>query len=197
MADCHRRPDVIFVCVKGYSLEETLPFIRRVAHPATVVIPLLNLFGTGGRMQPHLPGLLVADGCIYIAAEIKEPGVILQRAPLFRVVFGVREPGAHRPVLEDADEPVAFEGAAALVVQGQHRLVQQHHGAGLGIAGGVGRQRQGGGHRGGVGGGQRQGRGPDEAREQGLVHWAPPWRISTTLPSRSRSRCSSSRRSPW
>ena len=67
------RPDVIFVCVKGYSLEETIPFIRRVAKPETVVIPILNIYGTGGRLQERLPELLVTDGCIYIAAEIKEP----------------------------------------------------------------------------------------------------------------------------
>jgi len=115
MADCHGHPDVIFVCVKGYSLEETLPFIRRVAHPATVVIPLLNLFGTGGRMQPRLPGLLVADGCIYIAAEIREPGVILQRAPLFRVVFGVREPGEHRPVLEQVARDLTDSGITGIL----------------------------------------------------------------------------------
>jgi 2-dehydropantoate 2-reductase len=94
------RPDIIFVCVKGYSLEETLPFIQRVAHPDTVVIPLLNLYGTGGRMQARLPGLLVTDGCIYIAAEIREPGVILRKGTIFRVVFGVREPGEFRPVLD-------------------------------------------------------------------------------------------------
>ena len=69
--------DVIFVCVKGYSLEETLPTIRELAHKDTVVIPILNIYGTGTRLQEQLPGLLVTDGCIYIAAEIGAPGVIL------------------------------------------------------------------------------------------------------------------------
>ena len=49
-------PDVIFVCVKGYSLEETIPFIRRVAKPETVVIPILNIYGTGGRLQERQIG---------------------------------------------------------------------------------------------------------------------------------------------
>ncbi len=69
-------PDVIFICVKGYSLQQTIPFIKRVAHKNTVVIPVLNIYGTGGRMQELLPELLVTDGCIYISATIKEPGVI-------------------------------------------------------------------------------------------------------------------------
>ncbi len=100
MEHYHEQPDVIFNCVKGYSLEETIPFIKRVAHKDTVVIPILNIYGTGGRMQELLPHLLVTDGCIYIAAEIKEPGTILQKGNIFRVVYGVRKPEEYRPVLE-------------------------------------------------------------------------------------------------
>ena len=69
------QPDVILVCVKGYSLEDTVPFIRRVAKPDTIVIPILNIYGTGAKLQKELPELLVTDGCIYVSANIKEPGV--------------------------------------------------------------------------------------------------------------------------
>ena len=85
------QPDVIFVCVKGYSLEDTIPFIQRVTKDSTSVIPILNIYGTGGRMQEKLPELLVTDGCIYIAAEIKEPGTIWQNGDIFRIVYGVRK----------------------------------------------------------------------------------------------------------
>lgn len=94
-------PDVIFLCVKGYSIEDSIPFIRRVAKPDTVVIPILNGFGIGGSIQPSLPELLVTDGCIYIAAEIKAPGTILMSGAVFRIFFGVRKPEDYRPVLED------------------------------------------------------------------------------------------------
>ena len=67
------RPDVILVCVKGYSLEDTIPFIQSVANPSTIVIPVLNIYGTGAKMQEKLPNLLVTDGCIYVSANIKEP----------------------------------------------------------------------------------------------------------------------------
>ena len=93
------KPDIIFVCVKGYSLEDTIPFIRRVAKENTIVIPILNIYGTGGRMQEQLPELLVTDGCIYIAGEIKEPGTILMRGDIFRIVYGVRDPQEIRPEL--------------------------------------------------------------------------------------------------
>lgn len=85
------RPDVIMVCVKGYSLEDTIPFIQRVANPSTIVIPVLNIYGTGVKMQEKLPGLLVTDGCIYVSANIKEPGVLIQHGKILRVVYGVRE----------------------------------------------------------------------------------------------------------
>ena len=99
MEHYEEQPDIIFVCVKGYSLEETIPFIRRVAKKETIVIPILNIYGTGGRMQEQLPELLVTDGCIYIAGEIKEPGTILLRGDIFRIVYGVRDPQKIRPEL--------------------------------------------------------------------------------------------------
>jgi len=91
MEEYQENPDVIFVCVKGYSLEDTVPFIRRVAGTDTVVIPILNIYGTGRKLQEQLPEVTVTDGCIYIASEIKEPGTILMSGAIFRVVFGLRK----------------------------------------------------------------------------------------------------------
>ena len=85
------RPDVILVCVKGYSLDGIYEFIRRIAKPQTIVIPILNIYGTGAKMQEKLPGMIVTDGCIYVSANIKEPGVILQHGKILRIFFGVRQ----------------------------------------------------------------------------------------------------------
>ena len=95
------QPDVILVCVKGYSLKDTVPFIRRVAKPDTIVIPILNIYGTGAKLQKELPELLVTDGCIYVSANIKEPGVLLQHGKILRIVFGVREKTDWRSELEE------------------------------------------------------------------------------------------------
>ena len=84
-------PDVIFVCVKGYSLPEIIPFLQKHCDFHTIVIPILNIYGTGSMLQKDLPQTLVTDGCIYIAAEKKEPGVIQQKGSIFRIVYGVRE----------------------------------------------------------------------------------------------------------
>lgn len=101
MEEYEGRPDVILVCVKGYSLEETIPFIKSIAKPETVVIPILNIYGTGGKMQEKLPGILVTDGCIYVSANIKNPGEILQHGEILRIVFGTRSEQEYRPVLKD------------------------------------------------------------------------------------------------
>jgi 2-dehydropantoate 2-reductase len=84
------RPDVIFVCLKGYAVDGMIPFIAEAAGPDTIVIPVLNIFGTGGKMQEKLPGITVTDGCIYVASEISEPGTILMKGDILRVVFGLR-----------------------------------------------------------------------------------------------------------
>lgn len=110
MEHYNEKPDVIFVCVKGYSLEDTVPFIRKVAKPETVVIPILNIYGTGGRLQKMLPELLVTDGCIYIAAEIRKPGCLWQNGDIFRVVYGVREPSEYRPVLKEIKKDLDDSG---------------------------------------------------------------------------------------
>ncbi len=103
-------PDVILVCVKGYSIGEVLPFIKRVAGAHTIVIPILNIYGTGAAMQPELPELLVTDGCIYIASEISEPGVILMKGYILRVIFGVREPEEFRPELKQIEQDLNDSG---------------------------------------------------------------------------------------
>lgn len=110
MEHYEERPDIIFVCVKGYSLEETMPFIRRAAKADTIVIPILNIYGTGGKMQKHLPKLLVTDGCIYIAGEIKEPGTILLKGDIFRIVYGVRDQEHLRPALFEVAKDLKDSG---------------------------------------------------------------------------------------
>lgn len=98
------QPDVVLVCVKGYSLEDTIPFIQRVAKPSTIVIPVLNIYGTGAKMQEQLPKLLVTDGCIYVSANIKEPGVLIQHGKILRVVYGVRNMSTQKVNIKRAHE---------------------------------------------------------------------------------------------
>ena len=85
------KADVILVCVKKYSLDSCIPFIQNISHKNTIVVPVLNVYGTGAYLQEKLPKVLVTDGCIYVSANIKQAGVLLQHGEILRVFFGVRE----------------------------------------------------------------------------------------------------------
>lgn len=61
-------------------------------------------------MQEKLPELLVTDGCIYIAAEIKEPGTIWQNGDIFRIVYGVRKKEELRPELFEVAKDLKESG---------------------------------------------------------------------------------------
>ena len=115
------KPDVIFVCVKGYSLEGTLPTLKRLSDGHTIVIPLLNIYGTGARLQPELSPALVTDGCIYIAAEIKAPGTVHMSGDIFRVVFGPRMPEEYRPELEEVARDLNDCGIEGILSQNIQR----------------------------------------------------------------------------
>ena len=115
------KPDVIFVCVKGYSLEGTLPTLKRLSDGHTIVIPLLNIYGTGARLQPELSPALVTDGCIYIAAEIKAPGTVHMSGDIFRVVFGPRTQGEYRPELEEVARDLNDCGVEGILSQNIQR----------------------------------------------------------------------------
>lgn len=44
------KADVIFVCVKGYSIDSIKEVLERASTPDTLVIPILNVYGTGPRI---------------------------------------------------------------------------------------------------------------------------------------------------
>jgi len=120
MDEYHDIADVVFICVKGYSLEDTVPFIERITNKHSVVIPILNIYGTGRQLQEKLPGTFVTDGCIYIAAEIKCPGTILLSGKIFRVVYGLRKDTPAEicekltPILKQVEEDLAASGITPL-----------------------------------------------------------------------------------
>ncbi|WP_196596180.1 ketopantoate reductase family protein [Pectinatus frisingensis] len=84
------KADVIFVSVKGYSIEDVIPFLKKASDRHTIIIPILNIYGTGLKLAEKLPGKNVTEGCIYIVAWISAPGEITQRGNIFRVVYGTR-----------------------------------------------------------------------------------------------------------
>ena len=68
------KADVIFVCVKGYALDSIQDLLRRVATPDTLVVPILNVYGTGerlARLVPESPSSMQKDLAHGHASEIQ------------------------------------------------------------------------------------------------------------------------------
>lgn len=95
------KADVIFVCVKGYSVDSIKDVVERAAAPGTLVIPILNVYGTGPRIGRLVSSVTVLDGCIYIVGFVSGEGEITQMGSIFRMVFGARpEQGVARERME-------------------------------------------------------------------------------------------------
>ena len=130
-------PDVILVCVKGYSMDETVPTIKKIAGKETVVIPILNIYGTGGRLQKKLPELTVTDGCIYVSANIMEPGVILQHGKILRVVFGARKPEEETEKMREVAKDMVTDDLEVILSENIRRdaMVKFSYVSPIGVAG--------------------------------------------------------------
>ena len=94
--------EVTFVCVNGYSVDSIVELIKRAAHKDTVVIPILNVYGTGPRIQKLVPEVKVLDGCIYIVGFVSGTGEITQMGKIFRLVYGAHRGTTVKPGLLEA-----------------------------------------------------------------------------------------------
>lgn len=113
-ASADYRADVIFVCVKGYSVDSITELIKRASHERTVVIPILNVYGTGPRIQRLVPGVTVLDGCIYIVGFVSGRGEITQMGKIFRLVYGAhRNTIVSRETLEAVQRDLQESGIKA------------------------------------------------------------------------------------
>jgi len=87
-SEYNENADVIFVCVKGYSVEEIIPIIKKASHKDTIIIPIMNGYNMSEKIANNIDIGHVLEGCIYISAFVDQPGSITQLGPLFKIVFG-------------------------------------------------------------------------------------------------------------
>ena len=90
----NEKANVIFVCEKGYSLDSIKDLLEKASDKDTLIIPILNVYGTGPRIQRLVPGVTVLDGYIYIVGFVSGRGEITQMGKIFRLVYG-----AHRSTI--------------------------------------------------------------------------------------------------
>ena len=82
--------DVIFLCVKNYSLEEACAQIRHAVGEHTVVIPVMNGVDPGDRVRAALGRGIVVDSLIYIVAFIGADGGIVHQGDFARMRIGIK-----------------------------------------------------------------------------------------------------------
>lgn len=131
-------PDVILVCVKGYSMTETIPVIRKLAGKDTVVLPILNIYGTGGKLQKNFRQLTCQDGCIYrIWPIFWSQGVILRHGKILRVVFGARKPEEETEKMREIAKDMACENIEVILSEDIRRdaMVKFSYVSPIGVAG--------------------------------------------------------------
>ena len=80
--------DLVFFCVKSYSLEDSAHRVKTNIHKNTVVIPLLNGVESTDRLRLILPDADIIGGCVYIISHIHAPGVIRQEDGACKMIFG-------------------------------------------------------------------------------------------------------------
>jgi 2-dehydropantoate 2-reductase len=80
--------DLIFLTVKSYDLEQTVKLISKYTHKDTMIIPLLNGVDIYHRVRSVLETGIVFPSCVYIFSSIERPGVVTQKGPAGRIIFG-------------------------------------------------------------------------------------------------------------
>lgn len=84
--------DLVFFCVKSYSLESSALAIKKNISKNTVVIPLLNGVESAQRLRAIMPEADIVSGIVYIITHIEQPGVIRQKDGACKLIFGTDDP---------------------------------------------------------------------------------------------------------
>jgi 2-dehydropantoate 2-reductase len=96
--------DVIFVCVKAYSLPDIVSLLRNASRNDTLIVPILNSLEAGNFLRAALPERQVYDGCVYVTGYLSAPGEVSQNNKIFRIVYGLNQPDNRYQLLREQME---------------------------------------------------------------------------------------------
>lgn len=88
--------DYIIVCTKNYDLESAIESLNPCIDNHTVLLPLLNGIDGVEKIKKILPNNIVAQGCTYIVAALKEPGIVANLGNVQRLFFGIENVKSER-----------------------------------------------------------------------------------------------------
>lgn len=82
-------PDVIFICVKSFSIDSVCEFLQAKNLNRALIIPILNGFGISNYIQSSLgESFTVLHGVIYASSTLIRPGVVLEDSEFCRIIVG-------------------------------------------------------------------------------------------------------------
>lgn len=94
--------DYVILATKSYDLEATILQIKACVGINTVILPLLNGIDNSVRIRTLLPETEVWNGCVYIVARLREPGIVESTSGVHRFNFGYE-------FKKTSDRLIAFE----------------------------------------------------------------------------------------
>lgn len=71
-------PDLIFLCVKSYDLDEAITKISKNMNNNTIIIPLLNGVDIYQKIRGEISKGIVLPSCVYVGTSIEKPGIVTQ-----------------------------------------------------------------------------------------------------------------------
>lgn len=87
--------DIVFVCVKGYSLKAASKTILPMIGEHTLVIPIINGVESGSKLYSYLGKGKVAEAVMYISSRVEANGIIKQISRSAKIVISSNK---NRPI---------------------------------------------------------------------------------------------------
>lgn len=79
--------DIVFICVKGYSLKAAAKFVSPMIDDHTIVIPIVNGVNTVDKLNSFLGKGKIAESLMYITSKVEEGGVIRHTSKNTKIVI--------------------------------------------------------------------------------------------------------------
>lgn len=93
--------DIVFVCVKGYSLKAAASAISPMVDNHTLVIPIVNGVDAGSKLYSYLGKGKIAESVIYISSKVEAIGIIKHTSKNNKIIISSnRNRPIHKRFLE-------------------------------------------------------------------------------------------------
>ena len=87
--------DIVFVCVKGYSLKAAARAISPMVDNHTLVVPIINGVNGGSKLYSYLGKGKVTESIMYISSKVEAKGVIKHSSKNTKIVISSNK---HHPI---------------------------------------------------------------------------------------------------